>query len=183
MAAATQLITIIFTLLLCRLVLNVDVPDITNFYQTYDIIWIVNTTMPTSVTCKFDYVNTTTANYTNFTRVSYTDGMMNREDLTGIFTKMDKLRPSATYNGMLVRSQDGTNKSFEELLHVYDNYTCGIFTVSPVMVVGNYYDIRVKKPSIQSISIECINKFEKLTRGATIETLYNESCKTRVQYG
>uniref|UniRef100_A0A6G5A3P9 Putative lipocalin lipocalin n=1 Tax=Rhipicephalus microplus TaxID=6941 RepID=A0A6G5A3P9_RHIMP len=140
-------LTGIMLLLVCQSTyhLRVDVLDISRFYMTGDVIWTVKTTMLTSWLCKVDLVDNTTTYYTLFRR-NHTEGKEKyTEYLNGTFITMETTRHDPPFNAMVVHPQEGgMNKSIEELQYQYDNYTCGIFSVSLYSSFGFYYELRVK---------------------------------------
>uniref|UniRef100_A0A6G5A253 Putative lipocalin n=1 Tax=Rhipicephalus microplus TaxID=6941 RepID=A0A6G5A253_RHIMP len=69
-----------------------DVPDITKFYSEFSTIWIVNTTMHTKKYCELDFVNKTTPDYANFSRIYFFGPTMEQDYLQGLFTMDDKTR-------------------------------------------------------------------------------------------
>uniref|UniRef100_A0A224YBU5 Lipocalin n=1 Tax=Rhipicephalus zambeziensis TaxID=60191 RepID=A0A224YBU5_9ACAR len=65
----------------------------------------------------------------------------------------------------------------------------GKFTTEPFAVENNYnamkvtqeakyYDLRVKQTTVESPKPSCIQKFEQLSKGLTVTTLYKSSCQS-----
>uniref|UniRef100_A0A224YMV1 Lipocalin n=1 Tax=Rhipicephalus zambeziensis TaxID=60191 RepID=A0A224YMV1_9ACAR len=181
---AKELITsfLLFTVILLKrdyfsTLANPDDPDVRKFYVKDAKIWIVNTTMLTSNFCEVDFVWTTSQKYAFFNR-SYFRNHTTRK-LLGQF------RPGRSgYDTMMVAPYHGTSfESMDQLLHSYQNYTCGIFNVT-LLTRGrtSYYDIRVKQAEIASPSSSCIEKFRQLFSRQRITTLYNETCQNNRQW-
>uniref|UniRef100_A0A224YMY2 Lipocalin n=1 Tax=Rhipicephalus zambeziensis TaxID=60191 RepID=A0A224YMY2_9ACAR len=157
-----------------------EVFDITKFYADDALIWITNTTEHTDEFCKLDFVNKTTHQYTNFSRIYFRQSTMVRDDLQGIFTHGNNTTHCTTYDSMAVHPRNGTavNTSIQTLLYSYENYSCGIFAV--LLLPGHegpYYDLRIKQSTILTPNQSCVWQYQNLTTGSAITATYNHSCQ------
>uniref|UniRef100_A0A224YN87 Lipocalin n=1 Tax=Rhipicephalus zambeziensis TaxID=60191 RepID=A0A224YN87_9ACAR len=178
--AAMQLLSIMVTLSISGSAFDLrrGYPDISLFYSTDAIIWTLNTTMNTNLFCKVDFVNTTTEDHTEFRRVTGLNTSRDYEDLNGTFISLGRITKSPPYNAMVVRPrQEGNEKSTEELLREYGNYTCGIFSVMLSTTIGTFYELRMKNSSIHDQNRICFEDFRK-TAYVESTKIYNESCQT-----
>uniref|UniRef100_A0A224YMK9 Lipocalin n=1 Tax=Rhipicephalus zambeziensis TaxID=60191 RepID=A0A224YMK9_9ACAR len=152
--------------------------DITKFYARNAKIWTLKTTERTTTTCKVDLVNKSTAKYSQFDRQYYWIGSRVSNLLEGKFTT-EPFAVENNYNAMKVTQEDSYFASIEQLLQSYQNYSCGIFKVTELSPdATKYYDLRVKQTTVESPKPSCIQKFEQLSKGLTVTTLYKSSCQS-----
>uniref|UniRef100_A0A131Z430 Lipocalin n=1 Tax=Rhipicephalus appendiculatus TaxID=34631 RepID=A0A131Z430_RHIAP len=152
--------------------------DITQFYARHAKIWTLKTTEYTTATCKVDLVDESTANYTQFDRQYYWIGSRVSNLLDGKFLT-EPFTTDNNYNAMKVTQEDSTFSSIEHLLQSHQNYSCGIFKVTVLSPdATKYYDLRVKQTAVESPKPSCIQKFEQLSKGLTVTTLYKRTCQS-----
>uniref|UniRef100_L7LR73 Putative group i salivary lipocalin n=1 Tax=Rhipicephalus pulchellus TaxID=72859 RepID=L7LR73_RHIPC len=151
--------------------------DITQFYAGHAKIWTLKTTEHATITCKVDLVNESTAHNTRFYRKYYWIGSRISNLLEGKFTT-EPLAMENNYNAMKVTQEDSSFALIEQLLQSYQNFSCGIFKVTELFPDATiYYDLRVKQPEAESSKSSCIQKFEQLSKGLTVTTLYKSTCQ------
>ncbi|KAL1462048.1 hypothetical protein MTO96_027329 [Rhipicephalus appendiculatus] len=144
-------------------------PDATKYYD-------LRTTKPTTLTCKLDIVYARTRNGIRFERKYYWFGSRINLYLEGTF--MSKPIFKTTYNAMKVTKKDSIYKSIDHLLYSYRNYACGIFKVTVLHPEQTkYYELRVKDSAFVQPKPSCIERFENMSKGAKITTVYSSACK------
>uniref|UniRef100_A0A224YDM1 Lipocalin n=1 Tax=Rhipicephalus zambeziensis TaxID=60191 RepID=A0A224YDM1_9ACAR len=170
------LVDLMMSLKTQRLPIFTENVDITKFYAINERIWTVKTTKPTTMTCKFDLVYARTRNGIRFERQYYWFGSRINLYLEGTFISKPIFK--TTYNAMKVTKKDSIFKSIDHLLYSYRNYACGIFKVTLLHPEqSKHYELRVKDSAFVEPKRSCIEKFENISKGGRITTVYSSACK------
>uniref|UniRef100_A0A131Z8R8 Lipocalin n=1 Tax=Rhipicephalus appendiculatus TaxID=34631 RepID=A0A131Z8R8_RHIAP len=156
-------------------------PDIFQFYNTTEKIWVYNTTRKSNETCVVDDVEHTSHINVFTTRFSFIGGTIKNLTFEAKFD-VSPMIPTVdnTYNEMYVRIPSVTYH-YETLLFMSEKYDCGVF-------YNNYhgdgpgpydsFDLRLWNSSLEKGPDEkCLHIFEEIIKSQPITFSYTSACQ------
>uniref|UniRef100_A0A224YKA3 Lipocalin n=1 Tax=Rhipicephalus zambeziensis TaxID=60191 RepID=A0A224YKA3_9ACAR len=157
-------------------------PDITQFLNTTEKIWVYNSTKTSNDTCMVDVINHTSMINVYMTRYYFSEGMIHHRTSEVYFEIHPQFQSATkTYNEMQI-DHPGFGKPYETLVHLGEKNDCGVFYINyhhnEIPSPHDWYELRVWNSSLEAgPDKKCVEMYEAISRNDNTTFSYTPACQ------